>query len=259
MNSPRALQVYAPSDKGEARDYGVARYGMEVQRLLSVLDEHLEGREYMVGDAYTVADMACFPWVQTLRGKGYDRPGQPRTFDFLGVSKYTNVMRWADMIMERPATYRGALELMLTSAYRWLSGGCAAVLGWQKLCVLVCFYPESSLLDCDGGHSPRDVYAEHLCICYGDVSCQCEQACVSVRGHRNRGVTTRGYPHRSYDMRLEPEAPQILHAEERQEEAEEEQGGALDPERWHWPLPAAVLPAAAAAAAGAASSDAFSC
>lgn len=99
--------VYAPADKGEARDYGVARYGMEVQRLLSVLDQHLDGRQYMVGDSYTIADMACFPWVQTLRGKGYDRPGQPRTFDFLGVEKYTNVQRWANMIMQRPATYRG--------------------------------------------------------------------------------------------------------------------------------------------------------
>ena len=83
-----------------ARDYGVARYGarrgstvhpssrcqlmallaspvgMEVQRLLDVLEQHLEGRQYMVGEAYTLADMACFPWVQTLRGKGYDREGQ---------------------------------------------------------------------------------------------------------------------------------------------------------------------------------------
>eukprot|EP01048_Picozoa_sp_COSAG05_P022281 COSAG05_NODE_4404_length_1529_cov_1.297203_1_plen_71_part_00 len=49
---------------------------MEVQRLLDVLDQHLEGRQYMVGEAYTLADMACFPWVQTLRGKGYDREGQ---------------------------------------------------------------------------------------------------------------------------------------------------------------------------------------
>ena len=101
------FMVYAPADKGEARDYGVARYGMEVQRLLSVLDRHLEGRQFMVGESYTIADMACFPWVQTLRGKGYDRPGQPRTVEFLGVAKYTNVLRWADMIMERPATYRG--------------------------------------------------------------------------------------------------------------------------------------------------------
>lgn len=129
------FMVYAPADKGETRDYGVARYGMEVQRLLDVLDQHLEGREYMVGDAYTIADMACFPWVQTLRGKvpprchllssllrapphligliaggtshqGYDREGQPRTTDFLGVEKYANVNRWADAIMERPATFR---------------------------------------------------------------------------------------------------------------------------------------------------------
>ena len=175
MNSPRALQVYAPSDKGEARDYGVARYGMEVQRLLSVLDEHLEGREYMVGDAYTIADMACFPWVQTLRGKGYDRPGQPRTFDFLGVSKYTNVMRWADMIMERPATYRGALEPMLTSAYRWLlPGGCAAVLGWQKLCVLVCFtLNRVCLIATEGTHRGmcmRNICAYATATCHVNVS-----------------------------------------------------------------------------------------
>ena len=62
------FMVYAPKQNGETRDYGVARYGMEVQRLLDVLDQHLEGREYMVGDSYTIADMACFPWVQTLRG-----------------------------------------------------------------------------------------------------------------------------------------------------------------------------------------------
>ena len=59
------------------------------------------------GDEYSIVDMCCFPWVQTLRGKGYDRDGQPRTTDFLGVEKYANVNRWADAIMERPATYRG--------------------------------------------------------------------------------------------------------------------------------------------------------
>jgi GST-like protein len=40
---------YAPADKGAARDYGVARYGMEVMRLTDVLDKHLATRTYLVG------------------------------------------------------------------------------------------------------------------------------------------------------------------------------------------------------------------
>jgi hypothetical protein len=155
--------VYAPADKGEARDYGVARYGMEVQRLLSVLDSHLEGRQFMVGNFYTIADMACFPWVQTLRGKGYDRPGQPRTVDFLGVAKYTNVLRWADMIMERPATYRGAHQ-------NCLSG------------------PSDCLL-------PIGICAG-MCVGYaGDV----QQECVSAAARQSRGVTTTDCRRRSCD------------------------------------------------------------
>jgi GST-like protein len=45
----------------------LVRYGMEVQRLCSVLDAHLKGRTYMVGEEYTIADMAIFPWFQQLR------------------------------------------------------------------------------------------------------------------------------------------------------------------------------------------------
>ncbi|RHY15017.1 hypothetical protein DYB32_010797, partial [Aphanomyces invadans] len=58
--------VYAPADKGAARDYGVARYGMETQRLCSVLDKHLEGKTYLVGEEYSVADMVVFPWANQL-------------------------------------------------------------------------------------------------------------------------------------------------------------------------------------------------
>jgi len=41
------FMVYAPGDKGAAREYGVARYGMEVQRLCSTLDQHLAGKHVM--------------------------------------------------------------------------------------------------------------------------------------------------------------------------------------------------------------------
>lgn len=51
------FMVYAPAEKVETRNYGVSRYGMEVQRLCSVLDRHLEGKTFIVGEEYTIADM----------------------------------------------------------------------------------------------------------------------------------------------------------------------------------------------------------
>jgi GST-like protein len=61
------FMVYAPDDKVEARNYGVMRYGMETQRLCSVLENHLATRQYMVGEEYSIADIAIFPWFQQLR------------------------------------------------------------------------------------------------------------------------------------------------------------------------------------------------
>ena len=64
-------------------------------------------RRFLVGDRYTVADMACFPWVRTLRGKGYDRPGQPRARDFLGLDRYEHLNRWCDRVEARVQVQRG--------------------------------------------------------------------------------------------------------------------------------------------------------
>lgn len=131
------FMVYAPAVQAEARDYGVARYGMEVQKLLDVLDRHLSGlgdfrgdagprpegpRSFLVGDRYTVADMACLPWVLMLRGKGYDRPGQPRAQDFLGLSKYKHVLAWADRLAQRPEVQRG-MRVCHGSPKPWLKEG----------------------------------------------------------------------------------------------------------------------------------------
>eukprot|EP00933_Yihiella_yeosuensis_P084439 TRINITY_DN9892_c4_g1_i1.p1 TRINITY_DN9892_c4_g1~~TRINITY_DN9892_c4_g1_i1.p1 ORF type:complete len:310 (-),score=50.48 TRINITY_DN9892_c4_g1_i1:301-1200(-) len=108
------FMVYAPAEAVQARNYGVARYGMEVQRLCSVLDLHLAGhgsgtgpRQYLVGDSYTIADMACFPWAFMLWGKGYNRPGQPEVKDFLSLEKYTHLKAWVDRIAVRPEVQRG--------------------------------------------------------------------------------------------------------------------------------------------------------
>lgn len=98
--------VYAPDDKIETRDYGVARYGMEVQRLCDVLDKHLEGRSYIVGETYSLADIMNFPWFHQLR-VGYPHKSGIKAAEFLDVAKYKNLNRWADEIIARPAVQRG--------------------------------------------------------------------------------------------------------------------------------------------------------
>ena len=50
------FMVYAPDSEVGARNYGVSRYGMEVQRLCSVLDQHLKDRKFMCGDEYSIGN-----------------------------------------------------------------------------------------------------------------------------------------------------------------------------------------------------------
>ncbi len=77
---------------------------MEVKRQLDVLDQRLADREYLAGDAYTIADMAVWPWYGALvKGKVYDAA------EFLSVHEYKHVMRWTEQIAARPAVKRGRL------------------------------------------------------------------------------------------------------------------------------------------------------
>eukprot|EP00457_Paulinella_chromatophora_P011725 gb/GEZN01011881.1/.p1 GENE.gb/GEZN01011881.1/~~gb/GEZN01011881.1/.p1 ORF type:complete len:322 (-),score=23.71 gb/GEZN01011881.1/:123-1088(-) len=98
--------VYAPADAVAARNYGVARYGMETQRMLDVLDKHLDNKQYMVGEAYSIADMICFPWFHQIR-TGYKHSSGIAAAGFLNVSQYRNANAWADRIVARPAVQRG--------------------------------------------------------------------------------------------------------------------------------------------------------
>jgi len=101
------FMVYAPDDKGAARDYGVARYGMEVQRQCDVLEKHLRDREYLVGNEYSVADMACFPWLNQLQ-KGYKHSSGANAASVLGIEeKYPRLIAWGERIRTRPAVQRG--------------------------------------------------------------------------------------------------------------------------------------------------------
>ncbi len=84
--------------------YCIDRFTMEVKRQLDVLDRHLANNAYLAGDEYSIADIAVWPWYGGLvLGKLYEAA------EFLDVTSYTHVMRWALAIAERPAVQRGAM------------------------------------------------------------------------------------------------------------------------------------------------------
>jgi GST-like protein len=90
--------AYAP----EKYEYPINRYAMEVKRQLDVLDRNLSARRYLCGDDYNIADMANYAWYGSLvLGTIYEAQ------EFLDVQSYTNVIRWAAEIQERPAVQRG--------------------------------------------------------------------------------------------------------------------------------------------------------
>ena len=92
--------AYAPTKI----EYAIDRYTMEVKRQLDVLDRRLAESPYIAGDAYTIADMAIFPWYGGLvKGWNYGAA------EFLSVQDYGNVQRWADTLLERPAVRRGGM------------------------------------------------------------------------------------------------------------------------------------------------------
>ncbi|GGO59798.1 GST-like protein [Roseovarius pacificus] len=92
---------YAP----EQWQYPIDRFTMEVKRQLDVLDRQLAGRPFIAGDAYSIADMAIWPWYGNLvLGRQY---GDAATF--LDAASYENVMAWAQKIDARPAVRRGRM------------------------------------------------------------------------------------------------------------------------------------------------------
>ena len=89
---------YAP----EPYEYPINRFTMETKRQLDVLDKHLGGNRYMIGDEYTIADIAIWPWYGVLcLGKQYNAG------KFLDVDSYKNMQRWTREIGQREAVIRG--------------------------------------------------------------------------------------------------------------------------------------------------------
>ncbi|AYD66715.1 MULTISPECIES: glutathione binding-like protein [Achromobacter] len=76
------------------------RYVAEAKRLLGVLDQRLEGRDWVMGDEYTIADIAIFPWVRNL--VGFYEAGE-----LVGFPQFANVARVLETFVARPAVVRG--------------------------------------------------------------------------------------------------------------------------------------------------------
>ena len=85
-------------------EYCIDRFAMETKRQLDVLDRHLASEEYLAAAQYTIADIAVWAWYGNLvLHNQYDAA------EFLDVASYKNVVRWAQMIKERPAVARGRI------------------------------------------------------------------------------------------------------------------------------------------------------
>jgi Glutathione S-transferase len=89
--------------------YPIDRFAMEVKRQLDVLNKHLDGKEYMVAEEYTIADIAIWPWYGLVAlGTQYDAG------EFLQVDKYKNVVKWAKNIGSRPTVERARMINRIT-------------------------------------------------------------------------------------------------------------------------------------------------
>jgi len=79
----------------EKIQYAIDRYTNECMRLYGVLDKRLEENEYLIGDEFTIADIANYSWPYSYERRGFD------------LTDYDHVLRWLNTIGDRPAVKRG--------------------------------------------------------------------------------------------------------------------------------------------------------
>jgi len=89
------FNAYAP----ERIAYAMDRYTHEAGRLYHVLDKRLDGREYVAGGAYSIADIAIFPWCRLHRRQRQN------------IEDFPNVARWFETIAARPAVAKDMARL----------------------------------------------------------------------------------------------------------------------------------------------------
>ena len=79
----------------EVVPYAQNRFRAETQRLYGVMDDHLENSKYLAGDAYSIADIATYPWITRFEWHQVD------------LSEFEHVKRWFDELSARPAVVAG--------------------------------------------------------------------------------------------------------------------------------------------------------
>ena len=89
------FRIYAP----EKLPYAIDRYTNEAMRLYSVINKRLAHSTYLGGPAYSIADIAVFPWLRSWKNQGVE------------MSDYPHLKGWFDEIAKRPAVQRG-LEVL---------------------------------------------------------------------------------------------------------------------------------------------------
>jgi GST-like protein len=75
-------------------EYAIDRYINEVNRLYGVMNTRLADRPYLAGD-YSIADMACYPWVRPYKNQGQD------------IAEFPHLEAWFKRVRDRPAVGRG--------------------------------------------------------------------------------------------------------------------------------------------------------
>ena len=92
--APRPADADPKDGPAPGHDYALTRYANEYDRCLGVLERRLEGRDWILGEAYSVADMICWPWVLIAKPLG------------ASLEPFPNVARWRQAVKERPAVQR---------------------------------------------------------------------------------------------------------------------------------------------------------
>lgn len=103
---------YAP----EKIPYAINRYVNETNRLYGVLNKRLADREFMAGPAYTIADMATYPWIVP-----HERQGQK-------LEEFPHLKRWFEVVRARPATERAYAKAKEVNSAPTVSAASASLL-----------------------------------------------------------------------------------------------------------------------------------
>ena len=89
---------------GSSDGYAIDRFGAEVRRIHTVMEQHLEASPYFAGEHYSIADMAVFPWMRVSQKLG------------MAWSDYPRLRDWYGRLDERPAVQRALHRVEFTPA-----------------------------------------------------------------------------------------------------------------------------------------------